>query len=91
MERRRPMNEDQLDEIAQYIADKLPYLVDAETHAHHHQIFETWIERENRRAERWEKIRAQVGGWAVIGFLSGVGYAAWEAAKALWQIKMGAK
>lgn len=90
-ERRRPFDEEQLEAVAQYIADKLPYLIDAETHARHHQVFETWLERENRRAEFREKVRQQVGGWVAISILSAIGYFAWEAVKALWQVKGGGR
>ena len=58
-------------------------------HAEHHQTFKTWIERENRRAETREKIRAQVGGWGIVTVLSAIGYAAFEGAKALLRIKGG--
>ncbi len=62
----------------------------AEEHADHHQTFKTWIERENRKAEFHEKVRAQVGGWGIIAALSGVGYAAWEGFKGIVKMKGGA-
>lgn len=61
----------------------------ADEHGEHHQIFKTWIERENRKAERREKIKTQVGGWGVITSLTAIGYAAWEGFKALVKIKGG--
>jgi hypothetical protein len=59
-------------------------------HADHHQTFRTWIERENRKAEFREKIKAQVGGWGVVAALSGIGYAAWEGFKGIVKMKGGA-
>lgn len=58
-------------------------------HAEHHQTFKTWIERENRKAEFREKVKAQVGGWSIITGLTAIGYAAWEGFKGLLRIKGG--
>lgn len=58
-------------------------------HAEHHRMFRLWIERENRKAEFREKVKAQVGGWTIITMLSGVGYAAWEGFRATLRIKWG--
>lgn len=61
----------------------------ADEHADHHRMFETWIARENRKAEFREKVRAQVGGWGVITALTGIGYAAWEGFKGVIRMKGG--
>lgn len=60
-------------------------------HADHHQTFQRWIERENRKAEFREKIKAQVGGWGVITALTAIGYAAWEGFKGIVKMKGGAQ
>lgn len=56
--------------------------IDIESHRPHHEFIARWIERERRRDEMWEKIKVQVGGWAVIAFLGGIGLAAWQFVKA---------
>lgn len=61
----------------------------AEEHADHHQTFKTWIERENRKAEFRDKVRAQVGGWGIIAALSGLGFAAWEGFLRIVKMKGG--
>lgn len=58
-------------------------------HADHHQTFQRWIERENRKAEFREKIKAQVGGWGVITALTAIGYAAWEGVLKIAKMKGG--
>jgi hypothetical protein len=63
--------------------------IDEDTHVRHHEIFERWIERDNIRRERCEKIIAQVGGWSIITLLTGLGYTAWEGTKALLKVKGG--
>ena len=52
-------------------------------------MFRLWIERENRKAEFREKVRAQVGGWTIITVLSGIGYAAFEGFRAIVRAKGG--
>ena len=54
--------------------------VPEELHREHHDFIKTWIERQKRKDERWDKIKTQVGGWGIIAFLSGVGKGVYEAA-----------
>lgn len=51
--------------------------VPIEEHIAHHAAIKTWIERENRKAERAEKVKAQVGGWAIIATLGLIGKGVW--------------
>jgi hypothetical protein len=45
--------------------------VSQETHKEHHDFIQQWIDREKRRQELYEKVKAQVVGWGVIsGILS---------------------
>jgi len=53
----------------------------AEEHKRHHDALERFIEREDRRTAFYEKVKAQVGGWAVIAVLGTLGAGAWYAAK----------
>lgn len=53
--------------------------IDRGKHQDHHHYVERLIDRDKKRSERWEAIRKQVGGWAVIAFLSGAAYTAWIA------------
>jgi hypothetical protein len=52
--------------------------IDEETHLADHQWIRGRVMHEQRAAERAEKIKAQVGGWAAIGLLTGIGYTVWE-------------
>lgn len=47
-------------------------------HATHHKFVEMCMEREERKREMWEKIKAQVGGWAIIGVLGAIGTAVYN-------------
>lgn len=55
--------------------------VPVEEHIAHHVAIKTMIDRENRKAERAEKWKTQVGGWAIITTLGLIGKGAWTA----WQ------
>lgn len=50
----------------------------AEEHRNHHEAFSMWIERQTKRTAFWDKVQEQVGGWAIIGILSAIGYGAWH-------------
>mgnify|MGYP000899650233 CR=1 FL=1 len=56
-----------------------PLAIADETHREHHSFIKQWIEKEQRKAERWDKIKTQVGGWAIVTFLGGIGTAAYHA------------
>lgn len=58
-----------------------------EEHREHHSAFAAYIEAQQRKAERWEKVQQQVGGWMVISILSAIGYATWNGF--LWAISKG--
>jgi hypothetical protein len=60
-----------------------------EEHAEHHATFRTWIDRENRKAELREKVKAQIGGWGIVTALSGIGYAVWEGTKQILHVNGG--
>ena len=40
-------------------------------------------EEQKRKEERWDKIKTQVGGWAIVSALGGIGTAVWHAAQYL--------
>lgn len=77
------------DADVQALATALHGPTTAEEHAEHHMMFRLWIERENRKAEFREKVKAQVGGWTIITVLSGIGYAAFEGFRAIVRAKGG--
>lgn len=54
--------------------------VPEELHREHHEFIRTWIAKQQRKDERWDKIKTQVGGWAIIAFLGGIGKAMYDAA-----------
>ncbi|MEC5163739.1 hypothetical protein [Janthinobacterium sp. CG_S6] len=47
-------------------------------HREHHAYLVEVIDEKRRKRERAEKIKAQVGGWAIITALSGLGTAAYQ-------------
>ena len=53
--------------------------VPEEIHKEHHAFVAEWLEQQRRKQERAEKIKAQVGGWAVITALGGIGKFAYDA------------
>lgn len=57
--------------------------VPEELHREHHDFIKTWIEKQKRKEERWDKIKTQVGGWAIVSALGGIGTAVWHAAQYL--------
>lgn len=48
------------------------------THIAHHAFVAELIEEKRRRRDRWESIRQQVAGWALISVLSGIGLGAYN-------------
>lgn len=55
--------------------------VSAEEHRAHHAFLDAWIQKEQRKEERWNKVRTQLTGWGIITFLGGIGAGAYH----LWQ------
>lgn len=47
-------------------------------HKTHHDFVRRLIEQDRKRAERWEKIKAQVGGWAIVTGLGAIGTGVWH-------------
>ena len=58
-----------------------------EEHMEHHAAFSEYIASQRRKAEFYEKVKEQVGGWMVISILASVGYAAWHGF--VWAIARG--
>jgi hypothetical protein len=59
----------------------------AQEHKDHHNAFAEYIAAQRRKAEFWDKVKQQLGGWAVISLLSAIGYAAWHGL--VWAIEKG--
>jgi len=53
--------------------------IDNELHSEHHQFVGMMIAREQRKQERWEKIKTQVFGWGIISILGGIATAVYHA------------
>lgn len=51
--------------------------INDEAHAAHHAFIEMMIKREERRTQRWETIKTQVGGWSIILALGFIGKTMW--------------
>lgn len=78
------MGQDDVESIADAIADRLREMhadlagMSAKEHRDHHDALQRFIDRETRRAELYERIKASTGGWVVITTIAGIGYAVWE-------------
>jgi hypothetical protein len=58
-----------------------------EEHRDHHRAVQIWLEDQRRKAEFRDKVKQQIGGWAVISFLTAIGYAAWNGF--IWTVTKG--
>ena len=50
-----------------------------EQHADDHRYVQLLIQRERKRAKRWESVRQQVMGWGIVILLSAVGTTVYQA------------
>lgn len=73
--RKRVLSDTDIDALAQAIHGGM----NAEEHAEHHHAVRTWIDRENRKAERAEKIKTQIEGWFIVSLLGGIGTSGYHA------------
>lgn len=67
------------DEDIEALSNAIHGGVTPEEHIAHHAAIKTMIDRENRKAERAEKIKTQVGGWVIITALGLIGKGVWTA------------
>lgn len=49
-----------------------------EEHREHHEFISAYIAKEKRHQETIEKVKAHVGGWAIIVSITGLGLLLWE-------------
>lgn len=77
--RKRVLSDEDIDALSAAIHGGIT----PEEHAEHHHAIRTWIDRENRKAERAEKIKTQVGGWFIVTLLGGIGTLGYHALKYL--------
>lgn len=49
-----------------------------EEHRDHHNAFQAYIESQRRKAEFWDKVKAQVGGYMIIAALGTMGTFVWK-------------
>ena len=47
--------------------------VDQKTHEEHHEFVRMLIKKEERKKERWEKVKTQVLGWGIVALIGAVG------------------
>jgi hypothetical protein len=59
-------------------AEVASQIMPEEIHREHHAFMTEWIAAEKRRQDRLEKIKTQVGGWAIISILSTIGTLAYQ-------------
>lgn len=75
----KPSRDALVSEIAAAIREEIASLtVPEEMHAEHHEFIRDWIEERKRSREWRDKIKAQVGGWAIVTALGGIGTGAWH-------------
>lgn len=71
------MNKEELVEALQEALNSKRVIND-EAHKIHHQFIEMMIKKEERRIERWEKIKAQTWAWGIISVLGIIGTAVYK-------------
>lgn len=47
--------------------------IDDAKHREHHAFLDYWIERENEKRQRWDRVRTTVVGGAILMLLSSIG------------------
>ena len=68
------------DAVARSMREELAKLtVPEEIHRVHHAFVAEWLEQQRRKRERAEKIKTQVGGWAIVTLLGGIGKLGYDA------------
>ena len=60
-------------------AEVASQIMPEDIHREHHALIGEMIAEMKRKRERHEKIKAQVGGWAIITALSGIGTGVYQA------------
>jgi len=73
------------EEIKHYLNEVLDSRdsLDRQTHTNDHIFIASLVEASKRRRDTMDKIKAQIGGWAIISFLSGIGFAVWALVQSL--------
>lgn len=87
--RKSERNEDLVQAVIVAVrAEVAAQIMPEDIHREHHKLIGEMIAELERKRERHEKIKAQVGGWLVITILSGIGtlaYKGFEWAKDHWK------
>ena len=78
MEERRSRSLTDQDVQALLKAFEGAHCIPTDVHKTHHDYVKRLIEKDRIKAERMEKIKAQVGGWAIVTALGAVGTGAWH-------------
>jgi len=71
------MEKEDLEEILCSFLEKYKDL-NEEVHSAHHAFIEAMIKKEERKQQRIETIKTQVGGWGIILALGFLGKAVWD-------------
>jgi hypothetical protein len=61
------MDQKDKEELAELFTKTIQMHLPPETHREHHDFVQALIQKENRKQELWENVKAQVLGWGVIG------------------------
>ena len=80
--RRRALTEEDVGALADALHARAPVSIAAEQHVEHHAFLESWIAKEKRKQELYEKVKANVMGWGIVSLIlttiGGLGAAALE-------------
>jgi len=80
--RRRSLTEEDVCALAEAFHARQPANIAVEQHVEHHAFLESWIAKEKRKQELYEKVKAHVMGWGIVGLIlttiGGLGAAAIE-------------
>ena len=65
--RETTLTEHDMEKLREIIYSGIP----VEEHREHHEAMRLWVQRENRKIERYEKVKTHIIGWGAVGMLSG--------------------
>lgn len=66
------------DDVKEAVEESMKQALQVHERDDHHLFIRDMIERRKKREERWEKVRQNVIGWAIIGIIGGVGHQGYQ-------------
>ena len=77
--------------IAREVAREISQVLDErrsvpeQMHSDHHQFVGRLIQKDKKREALKQSLKQQVGGWSIITFITGIGYAVYKAAEGMFK------